>query len=310
MINNIITFGTSCTAGGGFEFDSLYPHRDKNGFKTKFSRGEFIKSMYIEQPYTQENYSYPGQLIKLLRENNHNIKVKNISKQGYGNERIYRKFYDLLIENELDINSTLFIFEFSDLSRKEFFHNPSKNHLIMNYLSDDTQSETIRCSLAKSYWYDKKADRRLYRNDVQLFSDYKHNFIEVDNELKQISMELLLFLEFLEYNNISFLISAVPEITHPIYEKELQKYYNKCILFGFPGGKKYNSFPQFATEEKLEIHHETSGAYIDQHGGLLANQLTSMIIYNELIKQNFINGKILQIPLYKDFRKNLKHSII
>ena len=35
MIDRIYTFGTSCTAGGGFEFDCNYKHRDLRGSITK-----------------------------------------------------------------------------------------------------------------------------------------------------------------------------------------------------------------------------------------------------------------------------------
>ena len=53
MIKEIHCFGTSHTAGGGFEF-----FNKENASK--------LKKTYTERPFTQFNYSYPGQLQKLI----------------------------------------------------------------------------------------------------------------------------------------------------------------------------------------------------------------------------------------------------
>ena len=53
MIKKIYTFGTSFTEGGGFEFDILQPQN----LKCYQNLGEEL---------TRFNFSYPGQLQKLL----------------------------------------------------------------------------------------------------------------------------------------------------------------------------------------------------------------------------------------------------
>ena len=307
MIDRIYTFGTSCTAGGGFEFDCNYKHRDLRGSITKKNRGEFIKSIYNEKPYTQNHYSYPGQLQKLLNESESNIEVINISKQGYGNERIYRKFYDLLKKGKLENkNNCLFIFEFSDLSRKEFWHNPSNNHLIMNYLADD--EITKDCSIVKSYFYDDKKDRQLYNKDYNLFKTFREEFIEVDNESQEVTRSLLLFLEYLKHNNFNFLISSMPELIHPKYYDEVIKYENYCISFGFDGGTIYKSFHRFQDLEYLKISDETKGAYRDTHGGLFSNKVVSKNIFNEMIKRKYIEKERIEIPKIIDFKSLLNKN--
>jgi len=306
-MKKIITFGTSCTAGGGFEFECSYTHIDSRGNITRKTRGEFLRTIYSEKPYTQNNYSYPGQLQKLLNEKNINIEVLNISKQGYGNERIYRKFYDLII-SDIDINNCLFIFEFSDLSRKEFYHNPSKNHIIMNYLADDNTSDDI--SLAKSYFYDKNQDRKLYSKDTWLFQKYRDEFIEVDNESKEFTRNLLLFFEYLSFNKINFLISSMPELIHPDYYEEIMKYETHCMEFGVDGGTKYKSFHRFQDLEKLTIAAETSGGYGDMHGGLTSNKIIAKNVFNELIVRKYINSDIIKIPKKINFREVLKDQIM
>ena len=80
MIKEIHCFGTSHTEGGGFEF----MHREKS---------TELKKFYTEEPFTKENYSYPGNLQKLVGKD---IKVYNHAKSGYGNERMYRLVYEIL----------------------------------------------------------------------------------------------------------------------------------------------------------------------------------------------------------------------
>ena len=312
MIGKIYTFGTSCTAGGGFEFNCVYKHRDLRGNITRKTRGEFIKSIYNEKPYTQNNYSFPGQLQKLLDIEKSNIKVINISKQGYGNERIYRKFFDILkiSNNQDEIKNSLFIFEFSDLSRKEFYHIPSKNHLIMNYLADD---EIVQdCSIQKSYFYDTNSERKIYKEDYQLFKTFREEFIEVDNESKDVTRNLLMFLDYLKFNKINFIISAMPELIHPKYYDEIKKYEKYCMEFGFDNGKKYKSFHRFQNEEELTISDETFGAYRDQHGGLYSNKIIAKNILNELIQKGYLKTDIIKIKKDKkiDFRIQMNNTLM
>ena len=117
MIKEIHCFGTSHTEGGGFEF-----------FNQNIASK--LKKIYTEQPFTQFNYSYPGQLQKLIGSG---VKVFNHGKSGYGNERMYRIAYDLIMNNEDSLSEKLFIFEFSFLGRKEFYSNTLKDHFIVNY---------------------------------------------------------------------------------------------------------------------------------------------------------------------------------
>ena len=308
-LDTIYTFGTSCTAGGGFEFNCDYKLNDLRGNITKKRRGEFIRSIYTETPYTQNQYSWPGQLEKLLKEKNKNIKVVNISKQGYGNERIYRKFFDLLKNGEIkNKDRCFFIFEFSDLSRKEFWHSPSKNHIIMNYLADDDKPQD--CTIAKSYFYDKQSDRKIYNKDYWIFKKYREDFIEVDNESKDVSRNLLLFLEFLKFNDFKFGISSMPELIHPQYYDLIMEYDNLTLNFGFDDGKKYKSFHRFQDLEKLTISHETSGAYRDMHGSLFSNKIIAKNVFNQLIDKKYLDDEIIPIPKIINFKENLKNTLM
>ena len=306
MIKKIYTFGTSCTAGGGFEFDCKYKHTFRDGKRMELSRGDFIKTIYKELPYTQNNYSYPGQLQKLLSE----IEVINISKQGYGNERIYRKFFEVVNFDEFDKNTSLFIFEFSDLSRKEFFFNPLNNHIIMNYKADPDDADMKNMSITKSYWYDGKRELLEINKHYNTFKEFRENFISTDNQLIEFTRNYIMFLEFLEFNNINFLISGVPEISHINYINEMDKWNKYVIPFGFDGYEKYQTFNIFADEEELTIQDETQDAYSDLHPSLFANKIIAKMVYNHMIRKNYIKGDIFKIPKKINFRENLKQTLL
>ena len=93
MIEKIYVFGTSFAEGGGFEF---------NINKT-------ISYSYngLGEEYTKENFSFPGQLRKLLP----NIEIVNLSKSGYGNERMYRLASDIVFSDNFDVDNSLLIFD-------------------------------------------------------------------------------------------------------------------------------------------------------------------------------------------------------
>ena len=74
MIKKIYAFGTSHTAGGGFEFNTL-----TNNYRNPEVYKKIIKSQ------NHYDFSYPNMLGKLL-----DIKVENRAKQGYGYEKVSR----------------------------------------------------------------------------------------------------------------------------------------------------------------------------------------------------------------------------
>jgi len=310
MIKKIYTFGTSCTAGGGFEFDCKYDFLNKDGTKSGKTRGEHIKSIYSETPYTQEHYSYPGQLSELLKNKSYSIDIENISKQGYGNERIQRKFFEL-IHNSDDFkkDESLLIFEFSDLSRKEFYFNPFQNHVIMNYKADPDDTDMENMTIAKSYFYDSYEDYKAITKYYNVFKEFRENFISTDNELIEVSRKYYLFLEFLKYNKYNFLISAIPEIIHPNYFNQEDKWKKYTIEFGFDGHHKYNSFNLFA-DNGLTISHETNEAYGDPHPSLFANKIIAKMVFNGMIKNNYIEDDIIPIPKKINFNENFEQNPI
>lgn len=306
MINHFYFMGTSNTAGGGFEFDSNHRHFNE-GKPTSYLRGEFIKSIYSELPQTQEHYSFPGQFESLLRDNKNYSSVVNISKQGYGNERIYRKFFDLILDwDGFDKKHSLFIFEFSDLGRKEFYLNEYDNHIIMNWMGSDDNV----CNLAKSYYYDDRDTRLNTTELISMFREYRKLFIDNDEQIKIMNRNLVMFISYLLENDINFLISDMPGVIHPTYMDFFNNIHDKFIKFKFNNKSYPGNLMGLVSESKLTIQHETSNGYVDYHPSLFANKLISKMIYNELLDRDVITGEYYTISNEINFKENLKNKIM
>jgi hypothetical protein len=164
-IKYIHCFGTSYTAGGGFEFDSVSDHRRY-----------FLKSIYghLDENFTQYSFSYPGQLQKLLGKH---IKVFNHGKNGYGNELLYRKIYDIVSDYNFNPDENIFLLEISALGRKEFWLNEINDYIIVNYKIDwDNLKFSEVMGIARSYWYDSIEMENLLENNKNLFNMFFEKF--------------------------------------------------------------------------------------------------------------------------------------
>lgn len=239
MIKEIYCFGTSMTAGGGFEFDSNL-------------KRDILLQIYNEEPFTQYNYSYPGQLQKIIGDE---IKVYNYGKSGHGNERMYRKAFDV-IENSDNMDDKLFILEFSLLGRKEVWSNTFNKHLIVNYQFNDDESLWVTAITDKYFISDKKIEEEL-RNVIE---PYMKETIKFEVQEKLLNRNVEFFVDYLLYNKINFLV-----VQEPKYEKTKNKIKPYTLNFG----DGITNMNQYAYEKNLTISKETKGKYVDPHGGLV-----------------------------------------
>ena len=98
-IKEIHTFGTSFTAGGGYNWDLTEDIMSEHPIlRDRFDK---LHSFYDEEPKTKFHYSWPGQLQALL---SGKVKVFNHAKEGFGNETMYR------ITNDFEIDKTTVFF--------------------------------------------------------------------------------------------------------------------------------------------------------------------------------------------------------
>lgn len=262
-IKNIHCFGTSFTEGGGFEFDSS----QKNT--------ELLKSIYksTEEKLTRYNFSWPGQLEKLLP----NIKVFNHAKSGFGNERMYRVADEIISDDNFNKDENLFIFESSWLGRKEYFLNSIGDYVIFNYTFRKTHEDMT--GVGYNYLYDnKEIQQKLDKFKKIILPFFKETFKEKEVEL-QILRNGRFFLSFLEQKKINFLF-VDSFLLDEIKDK------NK-VTFKVEN-ETYEDLGQLVHSNKYSIENETSGKINDKHLGYFGNKLVAVTVFNKLIKEQYI----------------------
>lgn len=283
-IKYIHCFGTSHTAGGGFEFETNYKPRT-----------EILKTLYgsIDEPLTQYNFSYPGQLQNFVGKD---IKVFNNGKQGFGNDRMYRIAYDIITNDHFKVHENLFLFEFSGIGRTEFYLNKIKDFITINYQHRIDKNGNLTydgvdlIGVSHSYFYETEEFLDYVKENNTFYESVVKNFISYETESKKIFRESEFFISYLLKCKINFYYTA-PPIVWPEFDDE-----TKNIVFG--DGihfKKNNSILQFSSENNLTIRDETNNQYEDDHNSYKSNKLVSHIIYNKLISDKIIDGEPLEI---------------
>ena len=277
MIKKIYTFGTSFTEGGGFEFDTI-------DYKYKKLYENF------DEDYSQYNFSYPGQLQKLIP----NIEVINLAKSGYGNERIYRKCVDLILSESFNNEDTLFLIEFSFLGRKEFYSKKLKDYIIVNYNNENNKS--VLNGYARTY---NQTEELSNKELSQLPSgDFFENFVEItfneDVQRDLMHFNNLKFLSLLNNRKINYLFTQSPMRFPPILNLnnyDLETHEIKTF--------KNSSF--LSELDKMSIKFETEGIYNNSHFGLSGSKYVASKIFDELIDRQIISGTKLNKKI-NDFK--------
>lgn len=253
MVKEIHCFGTSLTAGGGFEWDSPL-------------KMDILHQNYTEEPFTQEYYSYPGQLQRLVGDD---IKVFNHGKNGYGNERMYRKSYDIINAAGFNKDEHIFILEFSSMGRKEFWSNTFKKYLIANYHFNQNGTINIH-GIADKYYYDND---EILQKLKTIVTDFLTETIRIDVQENLTIQNNDMFLHYLMAKNINFLVIEEPfdyklrSLVHP-YKIKFEK--------------NIYQLTKFISTNKLTITDETDGKIDDFHPGLQGNKLIAEKISNHL----------------------------
>jgi hypothetical protein len=257
MIKEIHCFGTSHTEGGGFEF----MHKEK---------GIELKKFYKEQPFTKENYSYPGQLQKLI---GNDIKVYNHAKSGYGNERMYRLVYDVL-NNGTPNDEKLLLLEFSIVGRKEYYSKSINDYFIANYsFNEDGYIQNL--DVAQTYFISS------YKNVEKLIKplvyDFMRETIDFDIQEKTMKMNNDFFIDYLFYNNVNFLLTSPPYFLQPRFGGD-EKIKNNLIEFE----EFVHDLYVFTEMNKLRIMDDTNRQINDGHAGLEGNKKIAKIIFDKI----------------------------
>jgi hypothetical protein len=292
-VKYINCFGTSFTAGGGFEFEGNFQ-----------SRREILKKIYgnLNEELTQANFSYPGQLQKLLTD----IQVTNFGKNGYGNDRMYRLAYDIISRKDFKKEEHIFLFEFAGLGRKEYWFNEINDYVILNYrIASDNRTLKDGVDLANSWFYDTMALKAKLKNEEPFFLELYNKTFNIEHEFQLYYREIDFFLSYLNSKNINyFLLTSIPSDLSQIDDITL----NKCFTFGDGKYFKYHTdFIKFTNLNRLEIDMETRRKYIDNHNGYVSNKIVGETIFNSLIDMNFLDLEKVNIDYQR--LKNIKFEI-
>jgi hypothetical protein len=289
-IKYINCFGTSFTAGGGFEFDG-----------TSIERKILLNNLYseLEYPLTQFNFSYPGQLNKLLNEK---VKVINHAKNGYGNDRIFRQIYEIVSNPDFNKDEHIFIIEYAGLGRKEFWFNPINDYIISNYWFDwDTATLKDEVNLANSYCYDTIEMTHYLEEYEPMFLEFFQHTLKLEKEHKLLFQNIEFFASYLKQQNLNYFYVT------DVFDNHI----GKNFTFGDDEYfKKSSDFNKFTSFNKLSITDETNNEYTDGHNGYLSNKIIGLTIYNTLIELGLLNLEKVDINWkeLKDFK--IKNKII
>lgn len=266
-IKSIYCFGSSNTAGGGFEFDSSYV--DKT-FKSMYS--------HLEEEMSPFNFSWPGQLQKLL---GNSVKVYNLAKQGRGNQRTERLVYDIIKSNDFVKDETLFLVEPTTTGRDEIFSKELNDYLVLNYNFTDTDFSFTW--VARDYIYESESDKEYINNNIEFFKTFIDKFKSVKDEMDKITRSTDFFLNYLENQSINYLLTSTP----PFFID-----YNESKSIEYGDGEYFSKnkcFIDFTYSNKMTIKDETNGFSEDLHSGFKSNKLVANIIFNRLIGLNYID---------------------
>lgn len=284
-IKNIYCFGTSFTAGGGFEWESNHNHRVS-----------LLNQYYSETPDVKKqfHYSWPGQLEKILS----NIKVHNLAKQGYGNDSIYRKCFEVVNQKSFNSEESILLIEFSDFGRKEFYLNDIKDYIVCNY--SHSKNDVQVNSIANSYYYDTPSIYKKLDNVFPVISNFMEKTFDETEEFKKMSMEISFFLNWLVVKNIKTIFVSRPNIFHENDKELINKF--QSINYDIFGGHCYEIFSFI--NNGFSIKDETNGGFDDFHAGYQTNKFISKLIYNKLAELKLINSNEYDmISEYKNLKK-------
>lgn len=297
-IKHIHCFGTSYTAGGGYEFDS-------NG------KREMLHKLYshLDEEMTRYNFSWPGQLNKLVK--THKITVHNHAESGYGNEKMYRNVYDIIQEPSFKKEEHLFILEFSGVGRQELYFNPLEDYVIFNF-RDNEPFNTKYSDVAHRYFYDNEERRDVITSNKKIIGDYHKLVYNQEIREKTLERNNNFFLRYLDSLGINFLLGQHPYFPIKKYNDKTDFDFLMKNSIEFIGEKEYQygiclGLNSYYASEEFDITRETYGQMIDGHASLLGNKNIALNIFNGLIQSGYINDSKKEIlPSNTQFCKPLK----
>lgn len=288
MIKKIYCLGTSHTRGAGFHLP-----------KSK----EIYKSI-VDNP-SMETCSWPG----ILKTYVDDIEVINLAECGAGNERMYRIVFDLISDPNFKKEESLFLLEFSNFGRKEFYSNTVDDYVICNYTTNHPPGSNFDV-----VWKYYENENLLPKSIKKLYADFLVETVNFDDLLRKLQMNILFFLNFLKSNQINFELTVFENVFSPTQNKFFDSNY-ESINYNI-NGKVLPSFYCKEVAENYLFEHETNNVVNDLHQGYWITEITAKTIFNYLVTKKYIEKDIKKIKnKHSDFlefknKLNLKNFLI
>ena len=297
-IKYINCFGTSYTAGGGHEFGQRSDYDLESGINELEYES---KKKFPNEEQTQFNFSWPGQLQKILKKNKSNIIVNNFAKSGYGNERLFRKTYEIINSEKFNKDEHIFIFEFAmGPGRRELWSNTLNDYIITNFqFNDDKDMSLDFHGVGNSYFYDnEKTKNFLWKLKDDIVDPFYKETVSFKNQVDIEERYLEFFFSYLVQKNINFKLSCLPG-THEFFsvgyneDGKIQCDFKGIDASNFIEFEPSNfSFTGYYENRKLTIENDTNGKCKDGHMGMSGAKIVSKIIYDELYKKE-VNKELI-----------------
>jgi hypothetical protein len=260
--DTIYANGCSFTCAGGLNFQSVRDLYKK------------VLNMNLNEDYLQ--YSYPNLIAKELK-----LNIINEAFHGGSINRLIRKTYQYVYDNQSSVNKTLFILELPPMWRDEIYSNRFDRLMNITWGTIKFPNKDLT-DVAAGY---DAGDVQKISKDLQ---SYFYNFVNTDFEYKKSMNNLLGLISFLKVKTNNLIL-----IDNTFFE-EFLKTNNIKHDFNFVNFDNIQ-MQEWFIKNKLTINDELH-VNIDGHAGIVGNELIANVVLKYLIKNNFIS-KIDSIKL-------------
>jgi hypothetical protein len=150
--------------------------------------------------------------------------------------------------------------------------------------------------IANGYFEDTDTTKEMLNQHESLFKEFMQKTINFKNQHIIYERNLLLFISFLELNNINYLING-NIFLNPKMGNAVPDFSNKLLKFKLRTGEVVDLVRYF-NSYKLTLEDETRGVIKDGHCGYVGNKIISELIYNQLIDYGYLNSNKIEITDY------------
>lgn len=215
------------------------------------------------------NESYPNIISKL-----NELQIINESVPGGSANRMIRKVYNYIHNNQNNSKSTLFLLEIPPMWRDEFYSNEFDRMINITWgvLKNSNDNTGVANNL-------DTIDYPIFVNEID---EYFKKFINIDIEIKKTMNNILGLLSYFKINNIQYIIINGFEFYTFLLKNNLKTDYNFYWVDGY-----IESINISFIRQNLTITHELNNLYEDNHLGYFGNYYVA----NDL--NQFIKTKIL-----------------